>query len=1202
MSVPGTNAGPEKRLNGSDRRQKRKVTGRTNNNNTSQNKAQSSTSSNYNSSEFSRKLDRRRNRDDKNPLNAGPRKPQRNADSFTPSEVAATGAIVANPASLGYKKQNKAHRPKPKYLVPQLKVLTAPQFIQNKWDEENQLKMLEMEKKNSGLDYQGLYEELQAMREVERKNMELAGLVDAENTRKDLNDAISFQGTCQDMCPVFERVRRALENNVKALERDPTTKKISRNRAVKAFSRPAAGQPPPLPSEVRPPHVLTQTLDYLVDEIIPHLPDAHSFIWDRTRSIRQDFTYQNYFGPEAIDCNERIVRIHLISLHIMAGSDVEYSQQQELEQFNKALQTLMEIYQDVRNQGGHAPNEAEFRAYYLLSHIRDPELDRELQSLPDYLIRDHQIQLALMFRNLISQSNIVERGYKNSVGALNLYRDFFRLAYDANVPFLMSCLLETHFNVVRFYALKAISRAFHSKGKPYPVSQLAEVLGYSSTEGLEKFVQHYDIEIIEVDGQRSIDLFNREKLELTYKLNSIHDKAKQTQSFSMQLDNKLAGKLKDVINLGKSNDNLQLKNTVDQRVVQPKRPTATIKTPSEQRIEPRAGSLADFLSKGSDKPAQNKPSSSFGMPNNTNETKANQFPPVTFKTESRPKFEAPSLPNLTGLNERKELEQVEKKPSIPIFKPLEELKSVFGGTQSITKIESLTKPQESYQSTIELASPVLIVSRKLNEDPSFLKATLILANEFIQKCVENEILSWLPVALERERKRRARAKVLNSLSMELFDAFMSETIYQEVLGCMANEFYANSLKKRTLQYINKKVQKINQENQKKRSKLSELHQSSFHKPLRKRTSADSSLQSLSSSFVKRRSVDTKTSVANVSERRNEIKALWQPIDWSDFTSKCRTNLAPFSDNLSLKFVLIVKDWSSPYSKWLNTKLQLNLDRGKMVYEREIDSRKFHLQVTSLPSNDYLTKNFFKNGSFILFECGLVTASQLDEFHMDIVQKLESDAQTLNKIIQLTDRYSYYKAQILILYWDASETGLPIERVQTILQLSKWKQLENITNIVLCNMTSGDIDVNGALMSGFESLAKNFDGTLTRRGRRKLAETTSAKYPAAPTSNDTFKEQEKSVIQSALDAKRYDYLSNHLKWTSTGKVLTSANSSFMQDNTTGMNISRLSGFGQGVIEESTPSETPEKVWNKPNNKSLQQLRDLTASVRQKYKHT
>ena len=187
-----------------------------------------------------------------------------------------------------------------------------------------------MEAENGGRDYQGLYEDMQKLREIERTKMEELGLVDAENVAKDLTEAISFSGSCLDMCPVFERVRRQLENNVKALEKDPISNKISRERAVKAFSRPAAGQPPPLPSDVRPPHVLSQTLNYLVDNILQQLPEAHSFIWDRTRSIRQDFTYQNNFGPEAVDCNERIVRIHLLSLHIMAGSDVEYSQQQEL--------------------------------------------------------------------------------------------------------------------------------------------------------------------------------------------------------------------------------------------------------------------------------------------------------------------------------------------------------------------------------------------------------------------------------------------------------------------------------------------------------------------------------------------------------------------------------------------------------------------------------------------------------------------------------------------------------------------------------------------------------------------------------------------------------------------------------------------------------------------------------------------------------
>ena len=63
---------------------------------------------------------------------------------------------------------------------------------------------MSMEEQNSGTDYQGLYEEFQRMRETERKQMETLGLVDAENISKDLTDAISFQGSCLDMCPIFE--------------------------------------------------------------------------------------------------------------------------------------------------------------------------------------------------------------------------------------------------------------------------------------------------------------------------------------------------------------------------------------------------------------------------------------------------------------------------------------------------------------------------------------------------------------------------------------------------------------------------------------------------------------------------------------------------------------------------------------------------------------------------------------------------------------------------------------------------------------------------------------------------------------------------------------------------------------------------------------------------------------------------------------
>lgn len=1213
MSVPGPNSGPDKRLNGSDRRQKRKPgarAGTTNNNqpanNTTfgQNKPQ--TNSGSANGDTNRRPDRRRNREDKRNTNGGQHRPVKSTDGFSPSEIAGTGPIVADPASLGYKKQTRTPRPKPKYLLPQQKVLSAPPFVQDKWDEDNQQKMLEMELKGNGQDYQGLYEELQAMREVERKHMEVAGLVDAENTRKDLNDAISFRGTCQDMCPVFERVRRALENNVQSLERDPVTNKISRSRAVKAFSRPAAGQPPPLPSEVRPPQVLKRTLDYLVDEILPQLPAAHSFIWDRTRSIRQDFTYQNYFGPEAIDCNEKIVRIHLVSLHIMAGSGMEYSQQQELEQFNKALQTLMEIYQDVRNQGGTAPNEAEFRAYYLLSHIRDPELDRELQRLPQEIMKDSQIQLALMFRNIISQSNIVERGYKNSVGALNLYREFFRLVYNPQVPYLISCLLETHFNTIRFYALKAISRAFHSKGKPCSVHLLLEVLGFHSLEALEEFVQHFDIDVKEVDGERVLDLFNREKLELTYKLNSFHDKAKQSQAYSPQLNSKLSGKLKDVINLGKPNDSLNLKVSAHQIIVKSKIPPPSAKPiPPLADSEPKAGSLADFLSKGGNDVDLNKSAFSFGGNSNTaapsEVKKPFQFGASTI-TEKKV-VESPLLPNFNEAAETK-LEVIPPKVAETVFKPLLDLKLNFGFGLGPSQIDPTPtfpkqlekKPESSSGSTTHRVSPTKLIEQKL-----FAAASRQVADELIHRCIESDLLSSLPAFVNRERHNRAREQIVSSLSKELFDAFLSEVIYQRILASKADEYYHKILRKKMLRKIVSKVHQISRDFQRKRSRLHELNQSNFHKPIKKRTSANSSLQSISSSFVKRRTMESDRTVENIGERREAIKALWQPINWSEFARQCSSKLQLHTGPVSLKFLIVVKDWTSPYSKWLNTKLELSLNREKLVYEKEVKAKKFSLDVTSLPGNDYLTKSFFLNASFILFECGLVTSNQLDLYGLDVTKKLEADSRTLTKIIQLADKHAYYKTQLLILFWDAGENGITIDKVETILQLSKWKQLTNISNIVLCDMTATDVDVNAALIRGFDTMAQNFDGSLTSRGIRKTAQANNNRSVNLSAINDTFKEQEQSLIQTAHEARKYDYLSNHLKRTNTGPVSASVNSSIAQDQTTFMNMSRLTGFGQGVMEESTPVGTPGKTFTKPNGRSLQQLRDLTASVRNKYKH-
>ena len=78
---------------------------------------------------------------------------------------------------------------------------------------------------------------------------------------------------------------------------------------VKKFRRAAAGIEEQLPSDLRTPQVLSQTCDYLFNDIVANAPElgrVHHFVWDRTRAIRNDFTILQVSSPEdlsyAIDC------------------------------------------------------------------------------------------------------------------------------------------------------------------------------------------------------------------------------------------------------------------------------------------------------------------------------------------------------------------------------------------------------------------------------------------------------------------------------------------------------------------------------------------------------------------------------------------------------------------------------------------------------------------------------------------------------------------------------------------------------------------------------------------------------------------------------------------------------------------------------------------------------------------------------------
>jgi hypothetical protein len=660
-----------------------------------------------------------------------------------------------------FQRRPHASRDLPKFLIYQSPTLNAGPIVQDDWDKANQDKMAQME--SSASDPSTLFEEFQRMRDDERQNMEKKGLVDKEGTRKTLDDAISFKGSCLQMCPVYERIRRSVENDVRKYEKDPSGR-ISKDHAIKAFSRPAAGQPPPLPSDVRPPQVLVCTLDYLIDNVLQELPEAQSFIWDRTRSIRQDFTYQNYSGPEAVECHEKIVRIHILTLHVMAKTAFEFSRQQELEQMNKALKTLSEMYTEYRSRGIKARNEAEFRAYYLLSQLRDPELDREIQKLPVDILQDDRVQLALNLRNVV-QTNVVERGFQFTENVLNLFKSFFHNFKLGSVPLLMSYMLEVHLNEIRFYSFKAIRKSLHNRARPYPIEFYIDLLAFNDEADLEEFCSYYGIQIALINDIKHVDI-----LSLAHNSHLIPDKRPFRQSFSVKHDSKISS-YKDLVNSGLSN----LSSTSFPQDLT--LPTIAFQQPSTIATQPvmnfgvsstaptstLTSSLAAFSGATSGVPSSSLSSPVFAF----------SFP--------KSKENIPKLQEIKSDEEKRQQEREDKEMEMKRAVAEEEVRRKEQEQKRFEEMNRklILKQQQKRQKKLEMI-------RSLSSS---------LVSQLISSVVQEQTQVILaPIITEKIKQRELKEKVLNSFSQGLYEAFISELVYFESMDVVSSNFRIKKLK------------------------------------------------------------------------------------------------------------------------------------------------------------------------------------------------------------------------------------------------------------------------------------------------------------------------------------------------------------------------------------------------------------------------
>lgn len=249
---------------------------------------------------------------------------------------------------------------------------------------------------------------------------------------------------------------------------------------VKKFRRSAAGVDKQIPEELRTPRTLRKTLDYLFDEIVGknRLGKHHKFVWDRTRAIRNDFSIQSLTKAEDIkfevDCYERIVRFHILSAHQLSNPenlahDEHFEHQQELEQLQKTFQSLMDKY-DVFRGSVDFPNEAEFRAYYIIFSpiLFSFDTEVQIQQWPTSVLHDGRVRTALKLYAAMGNTHR-SAGSKNlepipvAVAQANSGL-FWALLQSQRVGYLMACVAEMSFQNVRFTALDALWRS--AKGAP----------------------------------------------------------------------------------------------------------------------------------------------------------------------------------------------------------------------------------------------------------------------------------------------------------------------------------------------------------------------------------------------------------------------------------------------------------------------------------------------------------------------------------------------------------------------------------------------------------------------------------------------------------------------------------------------------------------------------------------------------------------
>ncbi|KAG4304358.1 hypothetical protein PORY_002333 [Pneumocystis oryctolagi] len=886
------------------------------------------------------------------------------------------------------------------------------------------------------------YEELKPEREREREEATKLGLIDDPNKPKRLHQALTFVGTCQDMCPLFEREEREYQKNLERWEINPLTGRVDKNLAVKAFHRSAAGNEQVLPSDVRPPHVLKSTLDYLIDRIVcggDSLSETHSFVRDRTRSIRQDFTFQNSRGLEAVECHERIARYHILCLHQLCEVK-NFSQQQENEQLQKVLQSLIEFYDDLRRLNIQCPHESEFRAYHILSRIQDPDIIRQTQTLPQELFFSFPIQHSLKLYALVQRNNerIGIHKIPNTEAAQNLFTRFFKLIASKKTTYLMACSVEMHFADIRKGALKAMRRSYLANHSPFPIDELAEMLGCDNVEEAAINCESYGLTINRDASGHPVSVYihrsspwdeNRPSIKQKFSKRLVETK-RGSQSFS------------DVIN-GVSNDPYPIhslstfKKSINKKSKLPNSHVDSNKSffrSLESNISKETNKQLESSIFVSKKPLNNNKEISFDVKfkdsNNNDTLNHNNDKDLVSLSNDQSKFPKISQ-DIHPCNIEVESNFSES------LKPDSQIKNLFSNKHFYDLSNNVSQNSCKFENILENKE-----KKKLTKE-EFLE----ILNTFFLKMMNHQIKTIIALIKEKFKYfEEKRNEIINDFSLEIMGSLILESIFEVVFECIAENINKKNSLKNIFKIIKDKYrtrkQKRQQLEQIKAEKEQKLFQ--YYSALKKVDIINTKSKNKGGKMHRFLNRKTDENMAEALEKaHHHINELWKNEDLADILVSRVNHIFEMSSNF-WQLLIFSSNYETSTSFWLRQKFELKNDSSKFFRKLTLD---FGLNIEIImPMFNVLEKNYYKYIGAVVFECSFTGYQDLP-----LLNQWNFWKHHLHTLIQSIPCENTFKFPLLIIYWIDPETDIQLDMLFDI-PLLKKKQT-GLTNVEFFKISS-----------------------------------------------------------------------------------------------------------------------------------------------------